>query len=59
MSKKSKGVILSLAVIIGGFTMIILDAFTDVDINTSFASAVILAGLGGSAVIGFTKYRKK
>jgi hypothetical protein len=57
MSKTSK--IIPLATIIGGFTIAILDAYTDGDFNPQLITALIYAGLGGSAAVGFSKYWRK
>jgi len=57
MSKVSK--FIPLATIIGGFTIAILDAYTDAEFNPNLVTALIYAGLGGSAAVGFSKYWRK
>jgi len=51
LSKVSK--FIPLATIIGGFVITILDAYTEADFNPNLVSALIYAGLGSSAAVGF------
>lgn len=57
MSKVSK--LIPLITIIGGFIVAGLDAYTDADFNPGLVTALIYAGLGSSAAVGFSKYWKK
>lgn len=57
MSKVSK--IIPIVTIIGGFTIAILDAYTEAEFNPNFITALIYAGLGSSAAVGFSKYWRK
>lgn len=57
MSKVSK--FIPVATIIGGFLIAILDAYTEADFNPNLVTAIIYAGLGSSAAVGFSKYWKR
>ncbi len=57
MSKVSK--LIPMITIIGGFVIAGLDAYTEAEFNPNFVTAIIYAGLGGSAAVGFSKYWRK
>ena len=57
MSKVSK--IIPIITICGGFVITILAAYTDANFNPNLVTALIYAGLGGSAAVGFSKYWRK
>ena len=57
MSKISK--LIPMITIVGGFFIVILDAYTDATFNPNLVTALIYAGLGSSAAVGFSKYWRK
>jgi|APSaa5957512535_1039671.scaffolds.fasta_scaffold13335_3 hypothetical protein len=57
MSKVSK--FIPVITICGGFTIAILDAYTEARFNPNLVTALIYAGLGSSAAVGFSKYWRK
>ena len=57
MSNLSKAI--PLITLLGAFIIAILDAYTDAEFNADLVTAIVYAGLGGSAAVGFSKYWKK
>ena len=50
-----------LATIIGGFVVVIIDGLNNIDftVNEGMFSALVYAGLGSSAAVGFAQYWKR
>ena len=57
MSKTSK--FIPLCTILGGLFIAVLDAYTDAKFDSGLVSAIVYAGLGSSAAVGFSKYWRK
>lgn len=50
-----------LATIVGGFVILVINGFfpTEFTVNENMFTALIYAGLGSSAAVGFAQYWKK
>jgi len=48
-----------LVTVVGAFIVAGLDAYTEAKFNSSIVTAIIYAGLGSTAAVGFSKYWKK